>query len=334
LSDIVLSTDALGMPWATEDPFLFCVHHLDSYPKGDGKLGPAAGLAGRNLGQDFDNIDGWNMYHGRRVPGFPAHPHRGFETLTVVLQGRLDHADSLGAAARYGDGDAQWMTAGAGIVHSEMFPLLRTDGPNTAELFQIWVNLPPERKLAQPGYRMLWRNAIPKLDLAPGARVTLVTGRLGGREAAPPPPQSWAADPANELGVWIVDLRPGAGLELPPASKGLNRTLYAFEGEGLRVDGQPLAQRHRARLRPDAALKLQAGAQGNRLLLLQGRPIGAPVANYGPFVMNNRRELEEAFEAYQKTRFGAWAWASEAPTHGQDPARFARYPDGTVENPG
>lgn len=331
---IILSTDALGFPWATEDPFLFCVHHLDRYPKGDGQLAPAADLSRRNLGQDFDNIDGWNMYHGQRVPGFPAHPHRGFETLTVVLQGRLDHADSLGAAARYGDGDAQWMTAGAGIVHSEMFPLLKTNAPNTAELFQIWVNLPPERKLAQPGYSMLWAESIPKVELGKGAKVTVVAGKVGGKQAPAPPSQSWAADPKNEVAVWIIDLKPGASVELPAASAGLNRTIYAFEGEGLSVAEQPLALRHRARVRPDAALSLKAGAKGNRVLLMQGRPIGAPVANYGPFVMNTRRELEQAFEAYQATRFGGWAWASEAPTHGPDPARFARYPDGKVENPG
>lgn len=333
MSKNILSIDALGFPWATEDPFLFCVHHLDRYPKGDGRLGPAADLSGRNLGQDFDNKDGWNMYHGQTVPGFPAHPHRGFETLTVVLQGRLDHADSLGAAARYGDGDAQWMTAGAGIVHSEMFPLLKTDGPNIAELFQIWINLPPQRKMAQPGYRMLWNSEIPKLELAKGARATVVAGKLGGKQAPKPPKDSWASDAANELAVWVLDLKPGASAELPAASAGLNRTLYAFEGEGLTVDGQALAPKHRARVKPDATLALKAGSEGARLLVLQGRPIGAPVANYGPFVMNTRRELEEAFEAYQKTRFGGWAWTSEAPTHGPDPARFARYPDGKVENP-
>ncbi len=334
MKDPILSFDALAMPWATEDPFFFCVHHLDRYPKGNGKLGPAADLGGRDLGQDFANVDGWNMYHGTKVPGFPAHPHRGFETLTVVLQGRLDHADSLGAAARYGDGDAQWMTAGAGIVHSEMFPLLRTDAPNPAELFQIWVNLPPAKKLAPPGYKMLWAESIPKLELAKGARVTVVAGALGGKKAPAPPEHSWAADPANELAVWVLDLKPGAAVELPAASKGLNRSLYAFEGDGLTLAGQAFPSGRRARVRPDAALKLQAGPQGNRLLLLQGRPIGAPVANYGPFVMNTRRELEQAFEAYQKTRFGGWAWTNEAPTHGPDPARFARYPDGKVENPG
>ena len=96
------------------------------------------------------------MYHGSTVPGFPVHPHRGFETVTFVRQGLIDHADSLGAAARFGRGDVQWLTAGKGIVHAEMFPLLDRDGPNTAELFQIWLNLPAADKMVEPHFTMLW----------------------------------------------------------------------------------------------------------------------------------------------------------------------------------
>ena len=108
----MIQTVPLGFQWPTVDPFLFCVHHLDRYPAADGELAPAAPLDGRNLGQDFDGIDGWRMYHGHRLPGFPAHPHRGFETITYVRRGLVDHSDSLGASARYGRGDVQWMTAG------------------------------------------------------------------------------------------------------------------------------------------------------------------------------------------------------------------------------
>ena len=121
---LISNIQPLGFNWPTIDPFLFCVHHLDNYPAGNDQLGPAASLAGRNLGQDFTTKDGWRMYHGEIIPGFPAHPHRGFETVTVVLNGFVDHSDSHGAAGRYGNGDVQWMTAGAGLQHSEMFPLL------------------------------------------------------------------------------------------------------------------------------------------------------------------------------------------------------------------
>src|SRR5437764_15482760 len=110
--DPVLSMTPLGIPCETRDPFLACMHHDDRYPAGNERLGPAASLAGRNLGQDFQGKSGWNMYHGEVVPGFPQHPHRGFETVTIVRRGFIDHFDSLGATARYGQGDVQWRTAG------------------------------------------------------------------------------------------------------------------------------------------------------------------------------------------------------------------------------
>jgi hypothetical protein len=113
IEDPVLDVSPLGAPpWKTQDPFLFCVHHDDAYPAGNQALGPSAPLAGRQLGQDFAGKDGWRMYHGRVVPGFPRHPHRGFETVTIARRGFIDHSDSLGATARYGGGDVQWMTAG------------------------------------------------------------------------------------------------------------------------------------------------------------------------------------------------------------------------------
>ena len=111
-------------PWPTSDPFLFCVHHKDNYPIANDNLGPKDNLFGRNIGNDFSDMDGWSMYHGTAVPGFPRHPHRGFETITIVEKGLIDHSDSMGFSARYGDGDVQWLTAGNGIQHSEMFPLL------------------------------------------------------------------------------------------------------------------------------------------------------------------------------------------------------------------
>src|SRR5262245_14056027 len=112
--DTILETAPLGFPWPAVDPFLFCAHHDDAYPAGNDAMGPATSLAGRDLGQDFTVRDGWRMYHGEVVPGFPAHPHRGFETVTIVRRGLVDHSDSLGAAARFGNGDVQWLTAGRG----------------------------------------------------------------------------------------------------------------------------------------------------------------------------------------------------------------------------
>ncbi|MBU6503016.1 MAG: pirin family protein, partial [Burkholderiales bacterium] len=154
MSSPIVQIKPLGFPWSTVDPFLFCAYHDDAYPRANGQMGPAASLAGRDIGQDFSRKDGWSMYHGSTVPGFPPHPHRGFETVTIVRRGLIDHSDSLGATARFGQGDVQWLTAGAGVVHSEMFPLLAQDQPNPLELFQIWLNLPAASKMADPHFTM------------------------------------------------------------------------------------------------------------------------------------------------------------------------------------
>ena len=157
----IIKIKPLGFQWETADPFLFCVHHEDYFPKGNENMGPTTSMDGRHLGDDFIIKDGFRMYHGKSVPGFPGHPHRGFETITVVRKGIVDHADSLGAAGRYGDGDVQWMTAGKGVQHSEMFPLIHQDKDNTMELFQIWLNLPKKHKMVEPHFKMFWRESIP-----------------------------------------------------------------------------------------------------------------------------------------------------------------------------
>src|SRR6478736_696088 len=169
MTDPVLQTVPLGLHWPTIDPFLFCAHHADAYPAGNAHLGPDASLDGRDIGMDFAGTDGWRMYHGDVVPGFPQHPHRGFETVTYVRKGLIDHSDSLGATARFGRGDVQWLSAGSGIVHAEMFPLVDRSGPNPAELFQIWLNLPAARKMDDPYFTMIWSEDLPTLEVVDDA---------------------------------------------------------------------------------------------------------------------------------------------------------------------
>ncbi|MBE0673693.1 MAG: pirin family protein, partial [Bacteroidales bacterium] len=228
----------LGFYWETYDPFIFCVHHNDRYPAGNEIMGPdPALLRGRNIGSDFTIKDGWRMYHGDRVPGFPVHPHRGFETVTIVRKGFVDHSDSLGAAGRYGHGDVQWMTAGGGIQHCEMFPLVNPDRENHVELFQIWLNLPRRNKMVPPHFAMLWGETIPEIAHTDKSGrksfVKVVAGTMDGREAPPPAPDSWAADPGNEVGIWTIRLEPGAEWTMPQASEGVRRTIYFFSGESL-----------------------------------------------------------------------------------------------------
>ncbi len=339
-ADAVLQIGPLGLPWETIDPFLFCVYHDDKYPKGNANFGPQASLAGRRLGQDFAGQDGWRMYHGMTVPGFPSHPHRGFETVTIVRQGLIDHADSLGATARFGAGDVQWLTAGRGIVHAEMFPLLDAQAPNPLELFQIWLNLPARGKMVEPHFTMLWSHDIPHhiaTDAAGRAtELVCIAGRLrdhGERiEPLSPPPDSWASRPEAELAIWTIRMAPGARWTLPAAGlEGTRRKLYFFKGAGLAVAGVPVAAHAAIELRASRTVELVNGDQASELLLLQGVPIGEPVAQYGPFVMNTQLELQQAFDDYRRTEFGGWPFADNAPVHGAEPVRFARHADGRTE---
>ena len=328
----VLETAPLGFPWITIDPFLFCVHHDDAYPRGNEALGPNASLAGRDIGQDFAGKDGWRMYHGDVVPGFPQHPHRGFETVTIARRGYIDHSDSLGATARFGPGDAQWLTAGGGIVHSEMFPLLKHDEPNPLELFQIWLNLPGEDKLVAPHFSMLWRKEIPRVTSG-GAEIQIYAGQLADQRAPKPPPHSWASRADTDVAIWSIRLPAGATWTLPPAANPKSvRTLYFFKGASLKL-GEHVQREHAALVVDNqAAIVLEAGTDEVELLMLQGVPIGQPVAQHGPFVMNSPAELQRAFADYQRTRFGGWPWKRDDPIHARDAGRFAKHADGRVEH--
>jgi hypothetical protein len=333
---VVLGTTPLGLHWETRDPFLFCAHHDDAYPPGNEEMGPAASLAGRNIGMDFEGIDGWRMYHGDVVPGFPRHPHRGFETVTLARSGYIDHSDSLGATARFGHGDVQWMTAGSGIVHAEMFPLVERERSNPTELFQVWLNLPRADKLVPPHFAMLWNHTIPKHTFRDGDdRATdfaVVAGQLGDRPPPAPPPSSWAARPDSHVAIWTIRMDPGARWTVPATEPGINRTLYFFRGASMRLAERELEQHAGVRVRPDAAVELVAGPDETELLLLQGRPIGEPVAQYGPFVMNTPLEIQQAFVDFRRTEFGGWPWPSDGPVHARDEKRFAIHADGRRES--
>jgi redox-sensitive bicupin YhaK (pirin superfamily) len=321
----------MGLHQETLDPFLFCAHHKDHYPAGNEFLGPDVPLGDRPLGNDFTLKNGFRMYHGDTVPGFPEHPHRGFETVTIVLEGFVDHSDSAGAAGRYGSGDVQWMTAGSGMQHAEMFPLLNEGKDNPCELFQLWLNLPAAKKMVEPHYRMLWNEDIPVIhphSSHGGVKLKLIAGRYDDHEAPLPAPDSWAADPASQLNIFLLTLSAGASWTLPAAAKGQSRMLYFYQGEGLIVDGLVLESHTALELQEDVAISVKSAQSETRILLLEGKPINEPVAQYGPFVMNTAEEIRQTLSDYNQTRFGGWPWNRPDPVHPADKGRFALFSDG------
>lgn len=328
----------LGRPWQGVGPFLFGAYHLDAYPRGNADMGPVDGTAGHAIGNDFGHPSGWNMYHGQTVPGFPAHPHRGFETITIVARGFVDHADSTGASARYGAGDVQWVTAGRGVSHAEMFPLLDTEGDNPFELYQLWLNLPARSKGVDPEFTMQWGEQVPVVTAGPDgarARVRVVAGSFDGKQALAPPRHSWAAEDDADVAVWLVELEPGASVDLPDVATDRTERMLYVHGEGASVVVNGATVRDQQGFVQDGrdTLALQAGESGATVLVLQGVPIGEPVVAHGPFVMNTQAEIAEAFDDYRRTQFGGWPWESTAMVHPRETPRFARYGDGRLEHP-
>jgi redox-sensitive bicupin YhaK (pirin superfamily) len=383
----IISTARLGFPFATDSPFLFAVYHLDKYPAGNADMGVDAGLLrGHSIGADFGHASGWNMYHGSEgVPGFPKHPHRGFETITVTRRGIIDHTDSLGNGGRFGYGDVQWMTAGKGISHAEMFPLLsREADQNVNEMFQIWINLPRASKMAEPSFKMLWSEDLPRKQEA-GSDVVLVAGALPGfATPGTPPPDSYAAAKNNaDVLVVTVKLDAGARWTLPAfsaaapdesslsgksigelkaliigaglshadcteksellgrakealakgdPSRPLHRNVYFYSGDAVTVDGKRFTSSSKIKVKPEVAIEIEAPAEAPaEVLILQGRDIGEPVVQHGPFVGNTQQDIMQAFTDYQRTGFGSWPWESECLVFPRERQRFAKYPDGTLE---
>lgn len=225
------------------------------------------------------------------IAGFPPHPHRGIETVTYMLAGAMAHRDNRGNEGRLGPGDVQWMTAGRGIVHSEM-PM---QDKGLMRGFQIWINLPAAEKMTEPRYREVVAADIPELLPAPGVRVRLIAGRAGGQEGAV---RGIAARPLYA----DVRLDPGASVELP-VETGHAAIAFAHAGDAL-IDGQRLAEGHLAILGEGDHVVLAAPAdRPAALLLLAARPWREPIVRHGPFVMNSREQILEAIADYQAGRF-------------------------------
>ncbi|MEL7210798.1 MAG: pirin-like C-terminal cupin domain-containing protein, partial [Actinomycetota bacterium] len=238
------------------------------------------------------------------------------------------------AATEAGGGAVQWLTTGGGIVHSEMFPLLDTEGPNPMELFQIWMNLPAASKMVPAYFTMLWDETIPRISRPDaGAEVTVIAGSLLGALPPSPPPDSWASAEDSDVGIWHVRLDAGGRFDLPGAADGTDRTVYVFEGDVVTIDGIEVRAGLGAATLAQRSTTLEAPGDRVEVLVLQGRPIAEPVAQHGPFVLNDRAGLVQAVEDYQRTGFGGWPWPAGDAVHGADRGRFARHVDGREETP-
>ncbi len=332
----ILNIAPLGFPWKTQDPFLFCAYHRDEYPKGNAQMGVDFDLLkGRNIGQDFLVKDGWRMYHGSNMPGFPYHPHRGFETITINKEGVVDHSDSLGAAGRFMSGDVQWMTAGKGIQHSEMFPLINEEKGNPLEIFQIWLNLPKASKMVEPHFKMLWNEDIPVIVHKDASNrtttVQVIAGGFNGVTALDPTPDSWAANLENAVGVYTVKMEAEAEWTVTKTSPSANRSLFFYKGSTMEVEGQTIDSNHIIEVMAGEDILIKNGNTEAYFLILEGKPIGEPVVQHGPFVMNTQEEIRDAMKEYGKTQFGGWPWEEREVAHPREKGRFASHSDGKEE---
>jgi redox-sensitive bicupin YhaK (pirin superfamily) len=229
---------------------------------------------------------------GDYIAGFPEHPHRGFETVSYMLAGRMRHRDSAGHEGMISDGGVQWMTAGRGVVHSEM----PEQNEGLMEGFQLWLNLPAKDKMQEPWYRDIPAEELPRFTLPSGVGVQVIAGRSHGIDGAV---QREGTEPL----YLDIDLPAGATFEQPlPA--GHNAFFYVYRGEVL-VDGKAVPQARMAILDNAAGadgVRVKAGA-ASRLILIAGRPLNEPIAQYGPFVMNTNDEVFQAVEDFRAGRF-------------------------------
>ena len=226
------------------------------------------------------------------IAGFPDHPHRGFNTFTYMLEGHMEHRDSMGNRGDLTAGGAQWMKAASGVIHSEM--PRQTQGRMSG--FQLWINLPAAEKMAAPAYQEFGAERIPEVVEA-GGRVRVLVGEYGGCRGS-------IQDPHTDVRYLDVSLVPGAAFQAPVPA-GHNAFLYVFEGEAELEAGsqsQPVPRHSLAVLGPGDALALTAGPAGARFILVSGRPLGEPIVQYGPYVMNTREEIEQAFADYKAGR--------------------------------
>ncbi len=240
------------------------------------------------------------------LAGFPAHPHRGFETVTYMLDGHMRHEDHLGNRGDLGPGDVQWMTAARGIIHSEM----PQQSEGRMRGFQLWLNLPSREKMKPAAYRDIPAREIPVSKLPRGGEVKVIAGTFGTDAGAVFGPVNGKGASLSTDPLYLdVRLPPGAEF-ITPVTVGHNAFLYNYEGSaavGEPADAKALPNRAAGVLSSGDQVRVQAGTEGVQFLLLAARPLGEPVVQYGPFVMNTREEIEQALADYRDGRLASAA---------------------------
>jgi quercetin 2,3-dioxygenase len=265
----------------------FPVHSMFTYGDHGAQLSPFLML---------DYAAPYRFEPAARPRGVGVHPHRGFETVTIVYEGELAHRDSTGAGGLIGPGDVQWMTAASGILHEEFHSPDFTRRGGTMQMAQLWVNLPASAKMNPPGYQNILKAQIPDVPLPDGAgRVRVIAGNYAG--------QAGAAHTHSPMDVWDVRLNPGAKTRLPLVN-GHTAALVVLRGTVL-VNGDAVAREAQMVTfqRSGEAIEIEANTDAV-LLFLGGEPINEPVVGHGPFVMNTREEIIQAFHDFQSGRFG------------------------------
>ena len=232
------------------------------------------------------------------IAGFPSHPHRGFETVTYMLDGHMRHEDSVGNRGDLGPGDVQWMSAARGIIHSEM----PQQSEGRMRGFQLWINLPAKEKMKDPGYRDIPSEQIPTINLDNGGQVRVIAGTLVQQSG-----NTTGAVSGLTTDPLYLDVRlPAGGVFETAITPGYNAFLYLYEGDAsVGGDGQALKHRSAGLLSDGDSVQVQAGDAEARFLLLAGKPLGEPIVQYGPFVMNTREEIEQAVRDYQSGKLTA-----------------------------
>ena len=229
------------------------------------------------------------------IAGFPWHPHRGIETVTYMLDGFVEHEDSIGNRGVIGGGDVQWMTAGSGIIHQEM-PKPRSPEDAFMGGFQLWVNLPADHKMTDPRYQEVKRARIPEVDAAKGVRVKVIAGRVAGIDGP-------VRDIAVEPEYVDVNMAPRSVFD-HPIPKGHTAFAYVLRGTGsFDLDSGEIDSENLLIFRDGERVRVEAAGDPLRFLLISGKPIREPVAWWGPIVMNSRQELERAIQEYQEGTF-------------------------------